>query len=168
MANQQLSILMVCMGNICRSPSAQGVLWRKLVAAGLHDVVSVDSAGTHAYQDGSPPDHRSVAAAAKRGYAIEAMRARRVEAKDFERFDLVLAMDAENLAHLVEICPARHQDRLRLLMEFATRHPGVREVPDPYYGAPFGFDVVLDLVEDACEGLVAHLGEHLDERLGRR
>jgi protein-tyrosine phosphatase len=161
MANARLSILLVCMGNICRSPTAEGVLRYKLVAAGLHDSVQVESAGTHGYQDGSPPDRRAVAAAAKRGYVLDSIRARRVAADDFRRFDMVLAMDSENLEYLVEICPEDLRDRMRLLMGFATRHPGVQEIPDPYYGAPAGFEVVLDMVEDACDGLLVHVGKRL-------
>ena len=151
-------ILMVCMGNICRSPTAEGVLRAKLKAAGLERVVEVDSAGTHGhYHAGEPPDTRAVKHAAARGYDITRLRARRILDKDFERFDWLIAMDGDNLAHLQSAVPAGSAARLGLLMEHSRRFPGVREVPDPYYGAPAGFDHVLDLVEDACDGLVAAL-----------
>lgn len=149
-------VLMVCMGNICRSPTAEGVLRHKLREAGLDELVVVDSAGTHAYHVGEPPDHRSVAHAKRRGYDLSALRARRVTDTDFEHFDLVLAMDRENFALLEAQCPPEHRAKLRRLTEFARRHTSP-EVPDPYYSAAAGFEHVLDLVEDACEGLVAHL-----------
>jgi protein-tyrosine phosphatase len=162
MAIERLSVLMVCMGNICRSPMAEGVLRRKLASTGLHHLVEVDSAGTHGYQDGSPPDWRALAAAAARGYDLQSIRARRLRAADFERFDLVLAMDRENIETIEEICRPQLRDRVRLLMDFATEHTGVSEVPDAYYGPPAEFDRVLDLVEDACDGLLGHLRRRLD------
>jgi protein-tyrosine phosphatase len=150
-------VLMVCMGNICRSPTAEGVLRAKLKAAGLHREVEVASAGTHGYHLGEPPDARAIRHAAARGYDLSKQRARRVVAEDFLRFDWVLAMDEDNLDRLDEIAPADSSARVGLLLEHARRFAGVREVPDPYYGAPAGFDRVLDLVEDACDGLVARL-----------
>jgi len=149
-------VLMVCMGNICRSPTAEGVLRRKLQAAGLEELVVVDSAGTHAYHVGEPPDHRSVHHARLRGYDLTPLRARRVSDEDFEHFDLILAMDHDNFALLDEQCPPQHRAKLKRLTEFA-RHHDTPEVPDPYYGAANGFERVLDLIEDACDGLVAHL-----------
>lgn len=149
-------VLMVCMGNICRSPTAEGVLRGRLRAAGLDAWVEVDSAGTHAYHLGEPPDERSQAHAARRGYDLSAQRARAVEAADFERFDLLLAMDWDNLALLQADCPPQHARKLRRLMEFAPG-AGSAVVPDPYYGGEAGFEHVLDLVEAACEGLVDHL-----------
>jgi len=149
-------VLMVCMGNICRSPTAEGVLRHKLRDAGLDDTVVVDSAGTHAYHVGDPPDPRSVQHARRRGYDLTGLRARKVCAADFEQFDLVLAMDWENVQLLEEICPARHRAKLRRLTEFARRSRA-EVVPDPYCSGPDGFEQVLDLVEDACEGLIAHL-----------
>jgi protein-tyrosine phosphatase len=153
-------VLFVCLGNICRSPTAEGVT-RTLAereAPGLP--LEVDSAGTAGYHAGEPPDLRTSAAAARRGYQLGALRARVVEPADFERFDLILAMDQENLRILKRRAPAHAQQRLRLLMEFAPE-VGVSEVPDPYYGGPNGFEDVLDLVESAARGLLAHLREQL-------
>ena len=148
--------MFVCMGNICRSPTAEGVLRQKLRAAGLHELVVVDSAGTHAYHVGDPPDHRSVMHARRRGYDLSALRARRVDDADFAHFDLILAMDWDNFALLEEQCPAEHRGKLKRLTEFARRHDSP-VVPDPYYSGADGFERVLDLIEDACDGLVEHL-----------
>jgi len=153
-ADVHTRVLMVCMGNICRSPTAEAVLRSKLAQAGLAQQVAVDSAGTHGYHTGEGPDPRAVAAAARRGYDLGALRARPVHTDDFERFDLVLAMDQDNLDWLRRRAPAAPTARIDLLLTHA-RQQGVREVPDPYYGPPAGFDRVLDLVEDACEGLLA-------------
>jgi protein-tyrosine phosphatase len=150
-------VLMVCMGNICRSPTAEGVLRAKLQAAGLQRWVEVDSAGTHGYHLREAPDPRAQRHAAKRGYDLSALRARRVVAEDFERFEHVLAMDGDNLAFLRELAPHGSPAGLALLMSFARQPDAPREVPDPYYGAAEGFERVLDLVEDACEGLVDRL-----------
>lgn len=157
---------MVCMGNICRSPTAEGVLRQRLASAGLEGWVEVDSAGTHAYHVGHPPDERSQAHAARRGYDLSALRARQVQERDFERFDLLLAMDWDNLALLEAECPDRPEWRrkLRRLTEFlpqASPHAGAQVVPDPYYGGADGFDLVLDLVEAACDGLVEDLRQRL-------
>jgi protein-tyrosine phosphatase len=148
-------VLFVCMGNICRSPTAEGVLRRKLQAAGLAGRVEVDSAGTHGSHAGEAPDPRAVKHAAGRGYDLSRLRARRVGRDDFQRFDWVIAMDEDNLGALRAIAP--EGARVGLLMEYARRFTGVREVPDPYFGAPAGFERVLDLVEDACDGLVERL-----------
>jgi protein-tyrosine phosphatase len=150
-------VLMVCMGNICRSPTAEGVLRHKLRAAGLEGAVLVDSAGTHAYHVGEPPDSRAIAHARRRGYDLSALRARKVTAVDFDDFDLVLAMDWDNVELLEDLCPGHHRPKLRRLAEFSRRFP-VDVVPDPYTGGAAGFEHVLDLVEDACDGLLAHLG----------
>lgn len=147
-------ILFFCMGNICRSPTAEGVMRAKLAAAGLD--VEVDSAGTHGYHVGAPPDERSQEHALKRGYDLSTLRARKLEANDFARFDLVLAMDDDNLAHAQRLCPPAQRHRLQLLMDYAP-HAGNPHVPDPYYGGAAGFDEVLDLVEAACDGLIASL-----------
>jgi protein-tyrosine phosphatase len=155
-------VLVVCMGNICRSPTAEGVLRRKLRDAGLQEAVEVDSAGTHDYHVGAPPDLRAQQHALRRGYDLSALRARQVNVADFERFDLVLAMDEQNLERLQRLCPPARRERLRLLMSFAGV-PGRTVVPDPYYGGAGHFDEVLDLVERACDGLVAELRQ----RLGR-
>ena len=154
-------VLMVCMGNICRSPMAEGVLRAKLQQAGLHTRVVVDSAGTHGYHAGEAPDPRAIRAAAQRGVDLSMLRARPVQPEDFSRFDWLLAMDQANLSWLQSRLPEGAQTRLGLLMAYARRHAGVREVPDPYYGAAAGFEHVLDLVEDACDGLVARLSAEL-------
>jgi protein-tyrosine phosphatase len=149
-------VLFVCMGNICRSPTAEGV-FRKLLAEQAPELdVEIDSAGTHGFHDGAPPDPRACRAAQRRGVDLKSLRARRVTADDFERFELVLAMDEQNLEFLLELCPAEYRSRVRLLMEFAP-HLERREVPDPYYGSSTGFEHVLDLVEEAAAGLLEHL-----------
>ncbi len=150
------SILVVCMGNICRSPTAEAVLRHKLRGAGLHDAVMVDSAGTHAWHAGSPPDARSVAHAARRGYDLTGLRAREVVEADFDQFDLILAMDWDNLAVLEERCPPPYRRKLGRLTEHCRLHDSP-VVPDPYAGGAQGFEEVLDLVEDACDGLVTLL-----------
>ena len=156
----QFSVLMVCMGNICRSPTAEGVFRHLVQKAGLEDRIHIDSAGTHDYHVGSPPDDRSCHHASQRGYDLSSLRARQVGRKDFERFDLVLAMDWDNLELLQEECPPEHRHKLRRLMEFAP--PGLGEVvADPYYGGKDGFERVLDHVEAACEGLLAHVRSKL-------
>lgn len=148
---------MVCMGNICRSPTAEVVLRHKLRDAGLHWYIEVDSAGTHAYHVGAPADDRSQAHALRRGYDLAAKRSRRIEAVDFEQFDLILAMDRENFETLRDACPPEYHARLKLLMDYSATPGRRREVPDPYYGSAASFESVLDLVEAACDGLVVHL-----------
>ena len=147
-------ILFFCMGNICRSPTAEGVMRAKLAAAGMD--VEVDSAGTHGYHVGAPPDDRTQDHALKRGYDLSTLRARQLEAADFERFDLVLAMDSDNLNRARTLCPPSQRHRLKLLMAYAPAEHG-RVVPDPYYGGAADFETVLDLVEVACDGLLAEL-----------
>ncbi|XLZ71196.1 low molecular weight protein-tyrosine-phosphatase [Massilia sp. SR12] len=148
------AILFVCMGNICRSPTAEGVFRARADAAGLQ--LDIDSAGTHAYHIGNAPDARSTRHAAARGYDLSTQRARQFAADDFERFDYVLAMDHDNLAILQRACPPQHQHKVKLFMEYAGRS-GSAVVPDPYYGGANGFDTVLDYVEDAADGLIAVL-----------
>jgi protein-tyrosine phosphatase len=151
-----MRILFVCLGNICRSPTAEAVL-RALAAREAPELsVEVDSAGTAGYHLGEPPDPRSCAAAARRGYDMRALRARIVEPGDFERFDLILAMDEENLRVLRRRAPTVAHERLRLFLEFAPAG-APEEVPDPYYGGPNGFEEVLDLAEAAARGLLDHL-----------
>lgn len=158
---KKYAILMCCMGNICRSPTAEGVLRAKLQSAGLADRIELDSAGTHDYHVGRAPDARSQRHALRRGYDLSALRARQVGVADFDRFDLVLAMDLDNMAALRQLHPEVSPDKLRLLMSFATRHRA-EEVPDPYYGEGDGFEQVLDYVEDACDGVVAMLSRELE------
>jgi protein-tyrosine phosphatase len=150
------SVLFVCMGNICRSPTAEGVFAHRVCQHGLAGRVRVDSAGTHNYHPGSPPDARSQTHAKHRGYDLSTLRARQITDDDFVSFDLVLAMDWDNLALLQAACPPQHQHKLRRLTEFCQRHDSP-VVPDPYYGGQQGFEQVLDLVEDACDGLLAHI-----------
>jgi protein-tyrosine phosphatase len=149
------AVLFVCMGNICRSPTAEGVFRHLVQQAGLQDRILIDSAGTHDYHVGSPPDERSAFHASKRGYDLSALRARQVGPRDFERFDLLLAMDWENLELLRGHCPPQYQHKLRRLMEFAP--VGLSEVvADPYHGGERGFETVLDHIEAACAGLLGH------------
>ncbi|MBK8971558.1 MAG: low molecular weight phosphotyrosine protein phosphatase [Hahellaceae bacterium] len=151
-------ILFVCLGNICRSPTAEGVFRQKVAQAGLTSRIEVDSAGTSAWHIGSAPDPRSCEAAQRRGYDLSSLRARQVSPpEDFEQFDLILAMDRENLVNLQRICPADQLSKVKLFLDFASA--GVREVPDPYYGGAQGFDQVLDLVEAASDGVLAYLLE---------
>jgi protein-tyrosine phosphatase len=151
-----IKILFVCMGNICRSPTAQGVFQRLIEQTGLINEIKIDSAGTHAYHVGNPPDPRAQAVALRRGIDLSTMRARRVARSDFEKYDYILAMDQDNLSALRMVCPPEHSYKLSLFLEYA---PGlrVRDVPDPYYGGATGFEQVLDLVEIASEGLLRHL-----------
>jgi protein-tyrosine phosphatase len=153
-------VLFVCMGNICRSPTAEGVFKAIVASKGLDDRIDSDSAGTHGYHIGSPPDHRAIAAAKARGYDLTPLRARRVSADDFGAFDLVLAMDSENRTALQRLCPPTHKDRLKLFLEFA---PGLsdRDVPDPYYGNRDGFERVLDLAEAGSRGLIEAIRQKL-------
>lgn len=152
------------MGNNCRSPTAEGVLHARLAAAGLAGLVEVDSAGTHDYHVGAPPDPRAQDHAARRGIDLSGLRARQVGAADFERFDLLLAMDHDNLELLEEACPGPHlRHKLDLLMRFDPA-AGSEVVPDPYYGGAAGFERVLDLVESASDGLVKHLAKTLTRR----
>ncbi len=147
------AILFVCMGNICRSPTAEGVFRGKAQEAGLLDQLLIDSAGTHAYHVGEPPDLRSQEFARKRGYDLSPQRARQVNANDFEKFDLIIAMDKDNLRNLQKLCPTQYQHKLKLMMSYATHSPS-DVVPDPYYGGGRGFDTVLDYIEDASDGLL--------------
>ncbi len=152
-------VLMVCMGNICRSPTAHGVLESLVADAGLADRITVDSAGTHDYHVGRPPDERAQQHAARRGYDLSAQRARQLKAQDFDDFDLVLVMDDANQHAARALCPPGQRHKLRRLTDFCTRHRA-SEVPDPYYGGVAGFEAVLDLVEDACDGVLAALAPH--------
>lgn len=150
------AVLFVCMGNICRSPTAHGVFKRKLMDAGIAHHVKVDSAGTHNYHPGSPPDARSQVHAERRGYDLSDLRARQITNADFTQYDLILVMDWDNLALVQDECPPEHMGKVRRLTEFCLTH-NAPVVPDPYHGGAGGFDHVLDLVEDACDGLVRHV-----------
>jgi protein-tyrosine phosphatase len=146
-------ILFVCMGNICRSPTAQGVFQSLVKAGNLQDFVVSDSAGTHDFHAGEAPDQRAINAASKRGYELSASVARKIELGDFSDYDYILAMDWENLALLQRLCPRGLQHKLQLLMRFATEFEAAT-INDPYHGGPQGFEQALDYIEDACNGLM--------------
>lgn len=156
----QVRVLFVCLGNICRSPMAEGVFRRLVETEGLADLVEVDSAGTHAYHVDEPPDPRAQAAVRRRGVDISGLRGRQAIVNDFIRFDYVLAMDHENYAYLQALAPAKHVHKLRLFLEYATRCTE-RAVPDPYFGNVNGFDRVLDMIEDAAAGLMGEIRQRL-------
>jgi protein-tyrosine phosphatase len=152
-------LLFVCMGNICRSPTAEGVMRHLLREEGLEDEITIDSAGTGAWHVGNPPDRRATAAAVARGIVLEGA-ARQVRPSDFDDYDLLLVADRENLADLRAIAPGEAaRAKVRLLREFDPASEGAPDldVPDPYYGGPDGFEDVLDLVEAACRGLLAEI-----------
>ncbi|MGH8700271.1 MAG: low molecular weight protein-tyrosine-phosphatase [Burkholderiales bacterium] len=153
---ERVKVLFVCMGNICRSPMAEGVFKHQVKQAGLDGIIASDSAGTHDYHIGEPPDPRAQQAASRRGYDLGALRGRQVSRGDFGDFDYLLAMDEANLRVLQRLCPSQHAHKLKLFMEFSTS-PAPREVPDPYYGEEQGFERVLDMVEQAAQGLLDHL-----------
>jgi low molecular weight protein-tyrosine phosphatase len=154
MSGNKFGVLFVCTGNICRSPTAEAIFRKLATDSGM--AVTADSAGTHAYHVGEPPDPRAQAAAAKRGYDLSALRARRIEGADFQRFDLILAMDEEHHAILSRMAGSSVDHKLKLMMSYAQRFKE-REVPDPYYGGPQGFERVLDMLEDAATGLLESL-----------
>ena len=150
---RKVKVLFVCMGNICRSPTAHGV-FRKLVEdAGLAEMIEIDSAGTHAYHVGEPPDSRAQSTAQSRGIDLSDLRARKALAEDFDYYDYVLAMDQDNYHGLSAICPPGQERKIGLLMDYAVQMR-IREVPDPYYGGNRGFEQVFDMVEAAAGGLL--------------
>lgn len=153
-------ILFVCLGNICRSPTAEGVFRQLLQQANLHQQVLVDSAGTGDWHIGKAPDARTMAAAQKRGYDLSSLRARQVSAADFNEFDYILAMDNANLRDLQRLKPSSYRGHLGLFLPFGEQQD-YREVPDPYYGEHEGFELVLDLIEDAAQGLLNDIRRHL-------
>jgi protein-tyrosine phosphatase len=156
---QQIKILFVCMANICRSPTAEGVFRRLVEKEGLADRVLIDSAGTGEWHIGAAPDPRACKAAAKRGYDLTTLRARQVNRYDFADFDYVLAMDEENVRTLKRLAPREHAHKIRFFTEFGSS--GADSVPDPYAGGAQGFERVLDLVEDAAQGLLRHIRSEL-------
>jgi protein-tyrosine phosphatase len=153
---EKIKVLFVCMGNICRSPTAEGVFTKIIAEKNLASRFTVDSAGTHAYHVGNPPDYRAQQAALKRGIELQHIRARKVHSSDFEYFDYVLVMDADNYLNLINDCPVEHKDKVKYFLDYAP-HLGVREVPDPYYGEKLGFERVLDMVADASLGFLESL-----------
>jgi protein-tyrosine phosphatase len=155
-----IRVLFVCLGNICRSPTAEGVFRKRVQEQGLHNHIEINSAGTHAYHVGHPPDARAQEAARRRGIDLSSLRGRQATARDIEVFDYVLAMDRENYENLLDICPDGLEHKVRLFMEFAPNRPE-REVPDPYFGGPAGFDRVLDMIEEASAGLLADIRKRL-------
>lgn len=156
MSNEKVNVLMVCMGNICRSPLAHGLFEDLVEKEGLAELIVVDSAGTHAYHVGEEPDPRSQQTAMRHGVDISHQRARRFDSPDFESFDYILAMDRDNYSILISNAPEEHQHKIRMFLEFAENR-SEQEVPDPYYGGPDGFDHVYDLVEAAAVGLLEHI-----------
>lgn len=153
MAIDSLSVLFVCLGNICRSPSAEAVFIKKAADNGLK--IEIDSAGTAGYHKGAAPDKRSQAAGVQRGYSFKGLKCRKVVEQDFEKFDHIVAMDNKNIASLLEVCPEEFQHKVSLLLSFSTSEE--QEVPDPYYGGRGGFEYVLDLIEQGADGLIKHL-----------
>ncbi len=146
-------VLFVCLGNICRSPTAQGVFEKMLADRGLSDKVLVDSCGTGGWHVGSPPDERTVKTAKEYGYDLSHLRARKFAAEDFGKFDYILAMDARNLADVIKHVPRDYQGTIKLFLDYA-KDVEVTEVPDPYYGGSEGFTRVIKLIENACQGLI--------------
>lgn len=154
-----VKVLFVCLGNICRSPTADGVFRKLVTDQQLHDLVQVDSAGTGNWHVGKAPDRRSQAAAARRGYDLSGLRARQVNSSDFDEFDYILPMDDANFCDLQRMAPLHHQSKIRLFLEHAPQL-GLKAVPDPYYEGEEGFEYVLDLVEAASTGLLSHIRHH--------
>ena len=156
----------MCTGNICRSPTAEAVFRHFTASAGLAERIGIDSAGTHGYHVGDPPDPRSIAAGAARGFDMKTLRARKVRTEDFRVFDLILAMDQEHHAHLSALRPREARATVKLFLDY---HPKLRggDVPDPYYGGKEGFDEVLDMIEEASRALLADITLHLNH-LNRR
>ncbi|MBC6907184.1 low molecular weight phosphotyrosine protein phosphatase [Saccharophagus sp. K07] len=149
-------VLMVCLGNICRSPTAQGVFEHRVRQRGLEHLIVVDSAGTSGWHIGEPPDPRSSRAARTRGYDLTSQRGRQVTVADFQQFDYILAMDEQNLRALQALAPKDYPGHLGLFLDFSEQK-AYREVPDPYHGGSEGFELVLDLIEDAADGLLQHI-----------
>ena len=152
----KVKILFVCMGNICRSPTAHGVFRKMIVNEGLEEIIEIDSAGTHAYHVGNPPDPRAQETADNRGINLSDLRARKARHEDFEYFDYIVAMDQDNYHGLCKICPPGYERKISLFMDYAPQLK-IREVPDPYYGGPQGFEQVFDMVEVASNGLLSDI-----------
>jgi protein-tyrosine phosphatase len=158
MRGKQVGVLFVCTGNICRSPTAEGVFRKLVTDAGMSEAILADSAGTRGYHIGEPPDARAQASAADRGYDLSGLRARRVERADFQRFDLIVAMDRGHFTVLSSMAEPSAAHKLKLMMSYAGGFKD-KDVPDPYYGGPQDFERVLDMLEDAARGLLDSLGK---------
>jgi len=156
MSRQKVKILFVCLGNICRSPTAEGVFRHLLEQEAESNWIDIDSAGTHAYHVGAAPDNRAQQTARKRGIELSGLRGRQATVSDFEEFDFLLAMDEENYVNLGKISPVDKKDKIKMFLDFAKNFKE-SDVPDPYYGGDQGFEHVLDLIEDASQGLLEHL-----------
>jgi protein-tyrosine phosphatase len=160
---KKVNVLFVCMGNICRSPTAEAVFRQQVKAAGFEKTIYIDSAGTHDYHIGAPPDERAQKAAVRRGYETNDLRARQVSEKDFDFFHYIMAMDRANLVVLKRECPPEHSHKLALLMQYSDKFShGMEEVPDPYFGGNQGFEHVLNMVEDAGRGLLSRIRQQLE------
>jgi protein-tyrosine phosphatase len=153
MAVHTTSVLFVCLGNICRSPSAEAVFKKKAADMGL--IIEIDSAGTAGYHKGVAPDKRSQAVGMERGYNFKGLKCRKVVVQDFEKFDYILGMDNQNIINLLDACPEEFQHKVSLLLSFCKSEE--QEVPDPYYGGKGGFEYVLDLIEQGADGFIEHL-----------
>ncbi|MEP1554480.1 MAG: low molecular weight protein-tyrosine-phosphatase [Paraglaciecola sp.] len=153
MQGKKISVLFVCLGNICRSPSAEAVFKKKALEAGL-DLI-IDSAGTAGYHTGASPDKRSQSVGIQRGYSFEGINCRKVAKQDFEKFDYILGMDNENITNLLAVCPEGYEGKVELFLNYAQSEED--QVPDPYYGGKRGFEYVLDLIELASTGLIQHI-----------
>ncbi|MCK5697858.1 MAG: low molecular weight phosphotyrosine protein phosphatase [Gammaproteobacteria bacterium] len=161
MKKEKIKILFVCMGNICRSPTAHGVFESRVKSEQLTDVIEVDSAGTHSYHIGEKPDRRSQDTAQKHGIDLNYIRSRQVVAHDFSYYDYILAMDNDNYGLLEQACPEQYKDKIALFLEYAPTYLS-KEVPDPYYGGATGFDDVFAMVDSASIGLLEVLKKRLD------
>ena len=160
-------VLFVCMGNICRSPMAEGMFRHAVKLAGLENQVHIDSAGTHSYHIGSPPDARAQQATQKRGIDISGQRSRLVTDKDFAEYDYILVMDGANHTHLIRRAAAAHQDKIRRLLSFSRKYPNL-DVPDPYYGGNEGFEENLDMIHDAVQNLVREISQNAQPKRNAR
>ncbi|MCP4429872.1 MAG: low molecular weight phosphotyrosine protein phosphatase [Gammaproteobacteria bacterium] len=152
---KQVNVIFVCMGNICRSPTAHGVFQTLVDEHNLSDVIGVESAGTHSYHIGNPPDLRSQSTALKNNVDLSALKARRFIRDDFDDFDYIIGMDADNIADMQSIEPESHEANVVLMLEYSTKYDQ-KEIPDPYFGND-GFDMVFDMIEDASTGLLNHI-----------
>ncbi len=155
----KIKVLFVCMGNICRSPTAEGVFVKLIEEQGKANQFEIDSGGTHAYHEGEPPDIRAQKAAQARDVKLNHLKARKVVAGDFEDYDYLLAMDKDNFSVLTEACPEELRHKIKYFLDYAPQL-NTREVPDPYYGGRYGFEEVLDLVEEAAKGFVTTLKQN--------